>query len=63
MKADEAAFLAACYAALEYDAAIQRIAKHGHQWVNTPELDRLYEDWIEKTRRALALYATLKRTS
>jgi hypothetical protein len=51
--------LTACQAALAYDAAIQRQAsKPGcTNWVEgnaANNLDRLYEDWMEKVRAAIA---------
>jgi hypothetical protein len=49
----------ACEAALRYDAAIQRAARHGKSWVSggpgtdDPDLDALYIDWLTKARAAL----------
>lgn len=44
--------LAACNAALEYDAAIQRHAAKGTQWVQGDDLDALYKKWLNACRAA-----------
>lgn len=44
----------ACEAAIAYDAAIQRYAVHGKQWVQGDDLDELYHRWIDASRAALA---------
>jgi hypothetical protein len=46
--------LAACEAALRYDEAIRRHASKGQSWVDGDDLDALYEDWIDKSRAAVA---------
>ena len=45
--------LAACDAAIAYDAAIQRHAIKGKSWVDGDDLDALYLDWITKARAAI----------
>jgi enoyl-CoA hydratase/carnithine racemase len=46
--------LAACRAALDYDAAILRHAENGQQWVQGDDLDALYDAWASAARHALA---------
>lgn len=44
--------VAACEAAIAYDAAIQRHAAKGQGWVEGEDLDTLYERWIDAAKAA-----------
>lgn len=50
-------YLVACESALKYDQAIFYNANKGKSWVQSDQLDKLYDDWITKAKQALSLQA------